>query len=100
MYVLDTNTLIYYFKGQGKMAENIANVSPHKIGISTIVLRNSRSTPSYSYHPQCQGIFQGMGTRDRRLVLTIFYQLKLALLIFFSYSALCLLPSGMITSFS
>ena len=38
MYVLDTNTLIYYFKGQGKVAENIANVSPQEIGISTIVL--------------------------------------------------------------
>ncbi|MFP4124158.1 PIN domain-containing protein [Coleofasciculus sp.] len=38
MYVLDTNTLIYYFKGQGKIAENIANVSPQEIGISTIVL--------------------------------------------------------------
>jgi tRNA(fMet)-specific endonuclease VapC len=38
MYVLDTNTLIYYFKGQGKVAENIANVSPQKIGIYTIVL--------------------------------------------------------------
>jgi len=38
MYILDTNTLIYYFKGQGKVAQNLANVSPQKIGISTIVL--------------------------------------------------------------
>jgi tRNA(fMet)-specific endonuclease VapC len=38
MYVLDTNTLIYYFKSQGKVAENIANLSPQEIGISTIVL--------------------------------------------------------------
>ncbi len=38
MYILDTNTLIYYFKGQGQVAKNFANVSPEEIGISTIVL--------------------------------------------------------------
>ncbi|TAF39758.1 MAG: type II toxin-antitoxin system VapC family toxin [Oscillatoriales cyanobacterium] len=38
MYILDTNTLIYYFKGQGQVAQNFANVSPEEIGISTIVL--------------------------------------------------------------
>ncbi|NMF65566.1 VapC toxin family PIN domain ribonuclease [Brasilonema octagenarum UFV-E1] len=37
MYVLDTNTLIYYFKGQGQVAQNLANVSPQEIVISTIV---------------------------------------------------------------
>ncbi len=30
MYVLDTNTLIYYFKGQEQVAQNIANVLPRK----------------------------------------------------------------------
>ncbi|MCD8488975.1 MAG: type II toxin-antitoxin system VapC family toxin [Desertifilum sp.] len=38
MYVLDTNTLIYYFKGQGQVAHNLANVVPQAIIISTIVL--------------------------------------------------------------
>jgi tRNA(fMet)-specific endonuclease VapC len=39
VYVLDTNTLIYYFKGQGQVAQNLANVSsPQEILISTIVL--------------------------------------------------------------
>jgi tRNA(fMet)-specific endonuclease VapC len=38
MYVLDTNTLIYYFKGQGKVAQNLANVPPQDIHVSTIVL--------------------------------------------------------------
>lgn len=38
MYILDTNTLIYYFKGQGQVAQNSANVSPQEIGISAIVL--------------------------------------------------------------
>jgi tRNA(fMet)-specific endonuclease VapC len=38
MYVLDTNTLIYYFKGQGQVAQNMETVSPQDIAISTIVL--------------------------------------------------------------
>ena len=38
MYVLDTNTLIYYFKGQGQVAQNLANVSHQEIVVSTIVL--------------------------------------------------------------
>ena len=38
MYVLDTNTLIYYFKNQGQVANNFANVLPQEIIISTIVL--------------------------------------------------------------
>jgi tRNA(fMet)-specific endonuclease VapC len=38
MYVLDTNTLIYYFKGQGQVAQNMAQVPPQNIVISTIVL--------------------------------------------------------------
>ena len=38
MYILDTNTLIYYFKGQGQVAQNLANVPPEEIGVSTIVL--------------------------------------------------------------
>lgn len=37
MYVLDTNTLIYYFKGQGQVAQNLANVSPQEINIPTVV---------------------------------------------------------------
>lgn len=38
MYVLDTNTLIYYFKGQGRVAQNLANVSAQEISVPTIVL--------------------------------------------------------------
>jgi tRNA(fMet)-specific endonuclease VapC len=38
MYVLDTNTLIYYFKNQGQVAQNFASVLPEEIIISTIVL--------------------------------------------------------------
>lgn len=38
MYVLDTNTLIYFFKNQGQVALSIARVSPQEIGIPTVVL--------------------------------------------------------------
>jgi tRNA(fMet)-specific endonuclease VapC len=38
MYILDTNTLIYYFKGQGQVAQNFLNVTPQEIIISTIVI--------------------------------------------------------------
>lgn len=38
MYVLDTNTLIYYFKGQGQVTQNLVTVSPQEISVPTIVL--------------------------------------------------------------
>ncbi|MCB1949913.1 type II toxin-antitoxin system VapC family toxin [Nitrosomonas sp.] len=38
MYVLDTNTLIYFFKGMGRVPENLLAKSPHEIGIPAIVL--------------------------------------------------------------
>ena len=38
MYVLDTNTLIYYFKGQGQTAQNLAKIPSQEIIVPTIVL--------------------------------------------------------------
>ena len=38
MYVLDTNTLIYFFKGLGNIAENLLSTPPNEIGIPSIVL--------------------------------------------------------------
>jgi len=38
MYVLDTNTLIYFFKGAGNVADNFLKISPKEIGIPSIVL--------------------------------------------------------------
>lgn len=38
MYILDTNTLIYYFKNQGNVAQNLEAVPSADIAISTIVL--------------------------------------------------------------
>jgi len=37
MYILDTNTLIYFFKGMGNVAQNLFHKSPEKIGIPSIV---------------------------------------------------------------
>jgi tRNA(fMet)-specific endonuclease VapC len=38
MYVLDTNTLIYYFKGQGRVAYHLAQTPAEEICIPTVVL--------------------------------------------------------------
>ncbi|MCI5224606.1 MAG: type II toxin-antitoxin system VapC family toxin, partial [Candidatus Electrothrix sp. AR4] len=38
MYLLDTNTLIYFFKDIGKVAETLLSQSPKDISISSIVL--------------------------------------------------------------
>jgi len=38
MYVLDTNTLIYFFKGLGNVAENFLAVPPKDIGLPAIVV--------------------------------------------------------------
>jgi len=38
MWVLDTNTLIYFFKGEGKVAERLLGKRPADIEIPTIVL--------------------------------------------------------------
>jgi tRNA(fMet)-specific endonuclease VapC len=38
MYVLDTNTLIYYFKAAGNVSKRLLTVPPKDIAIPTIVL--------------------------------------------------------------
>ncbi len=38
MYVLDTNTLIYFFKGIGNVADSFLSKSPKEISIPAIVL--------------------------------------------------------------
>lgn len=38
MYLLDTNTLIYFFKGAGNVAETLLSKSPNDIYIPSIVL--------------------------------------------------------------
>jgi len=38
MYLLDTNTLIYYFKGKGKVADRLLQTQPRDIAIPAVVL--------------------------------------------------------------
>ncbi|MBN1850855.1 MAG: type II toxin-antitoxin system VapC family toxin [Deltaproteobacteria bacterium] len=38
MFLLDTNTLIYFFKGIGNVASNLLSKSPKDIGIPSIVI--------------------------------------------------------------
>ena len=38
MFLLDTNTLIYFFKGQGKVAERLFAVPPGEVAISSVSL--------------------------------------------------------------
>ena len=38
MFVLDTNTLIYYFRGEGNVAANLLQIPPKDIGIPSIVV--------------------------------------------------------------
>lgn len=38
MYALDTNTVIYFFKGMGNVATHLFNVPPYEIAIPAVVL--------------------------------------------------------------
>lgn len=38
MYLLDTNTLIYYFKGMGNISQNLLSQPPQNISIPSIVI--------------------------------------------------------------
>jgi len=38
MFLLDTNTLIYFFKGQGRVADHLFGVTPGEVAISSISL--------------------------------------------------------------
>lgn len=52
MYLLDTNTLIYFFKGQGRVAERLLATSPKQVGVSAIVLHELETGIAKSIHPE------------------------------------------------
>ena len=52
MYLLDTNTLIYFFKGFGNVAEMLFSKSPKDIAISTITLYEIEVGIAKSSNPQ------------------------------------------------
>jgi len=48
VYVLDTNTLSYFFRGEGRVAERLSKVSPADVVIPTIVLFEIEATVAKS----------------------------------------------------
>ena len=52
MYVLDTNTLIYFFKGFGNIATHLLETAPKDIGIPSIVLFELEVGIAKSSYPQ------------------------------------------------
>ena len=52
MYLLDTNTLIYFFKGLGDVAKNLFEHSPKQIAIPTIVVYELQVGIAKSTSPQ------------------------------------------------
>lgn len=51
-YALDTNTLIYFFKGQGKVAENLLATAPSDILIPAVVVYELETGIAKSSEPQ------------------------------------------------
>ncbi len=52
MFALDTNTLVYYFKGQGRVADHLLASTPDQIAIPTIVLYEIENGIAGSAQPQ------------------------------------------------
>jgi len=52
MYILDTNTLIYFFKGEGNVSDYLLSKSPKEIGIPAVVLYELELGIAKSKSPQ------------------------------------------------
>lgn len=52
MYVLDTNTLIYFFKGTGGVAQKLFSCAPSDIGVPAIVVYELQTGIAKSSSPQ------------------------------------------------
>ncbi len=52
MYLLDTNTIIYFFKGIGNVGENLLSKSPQEIAIPSVVLYELEVGIAKSNNPQ------------------------------------------------
>lgn len=52
MYLLDTNTLIYFFKGIGNVSNNFLSKSPKDIAIPAIAIYELQVGIKKSIHPQ------------------------------------------------
>jgi len=51
MYVLDTNTLIYFFRGQGKVAERLLATPPAEVAIPAVSIYELEVGIAKSAHP-------------------------------------------------
>lgn len=54
MFVLDTNTLIYFFKGMGDVAARLATESPQDVAIPAIVLYELETGLAKSASPEAR----------------------------------------------
>lgn len=52
MFLLETNTLIDFFKGQGRVAERLLATPPNQVGISAIVLHELQTGIAKSTQPE------------------------------------------------
>ena len=52
MFALDSNTLIYYFKGMGGVADRLRQCTPSEIGIPIVVLYEIETGIAKSQQPQ------------------------------------------------
>ena len=52
MFALDTNTLIYYFKGMGRVAARLSECTPAQIGVPILVVYELETGIAKSQQPQ------------------------------------------------
>ena len=52
MFALDTNTLIYYFKGMGRVAARLSGCTPAEIGIPIVVVYELETGIAKSQQPR------------------------------------------------
>ncbi len=58
MFVLDSNTVIYFFQGKGRVADNLLSKSPREVALPTIVV----------YELEVGTVKLGTPTKRRRLL--------------------------------
>lgn len=52
MYLLDTNTLIYFFKGMGRVSDRLLSVPPGEIFIPSLTVYEIETGIAKSKHPE------------------------------------------------
>ena len=52
MYVLDTNTLIYFFRGDGRVGERLLSASPTEVAVPSVVLYELETGIAKSTDPE------------------------------------------------